>query len=314
MALPGKELLLDALKGGVLTLALFLAYVTFPVVGLLPGILAPLPAIYYFCKRGAATGFAAFIITITVLIIMGEIAIPLLYLLQAGVISLLLPWYYLQGKGTARAIAYPAGINFLLIVVIALAYGFWSGTDLQATLLKGIESSTDQAIALYSKQGLSKEDLEMLSQGIRQAGALIARIFPALILVSLGSLAALNMALLFRLAARWLPNLPKPDSFQSFRNPDVLVWVVIVAGFSMLLPHPDLQRAALNLLIVCGFIYFLQGLAVVLAFFQRISVPSLARLIFWLVLTFQPYLVVAIAFLGIFDTWADFRTPKEKNL
>jgi hypothetical protein len=45
MALPGRELLLDALKGGVLTLALFLAYVTFPVIGLLPGIFTPLPAI-----------------------------------------------------------------------------------------------------------------------------------------------------------------------------------------------------------------------------------------------------------------------------
>jgi uncharacterized protein YybS (DUF2232 family) len=314
MALPGRELLLDALKGGVLTLALFLAYVTFPVIGLLPGIFTPLPAIYYFCKRGAATGVAICIITTAVLLVMGESAVPVLYLLQAGSISLLLPWYYLQGKGTARAIAYPVGINFLLIVALAVAYGFWSGTDLQATLLKGIGHSTEQAIAVYSKQGLSAEDLEMLTQGIRQAGALIARVFPALLLVALGSIAALNMSALFSLAARWLPNLPRPDRFQSFRNPDLLIWVVIVAGFSMLLPQPDLQRAALNLLLVSGFIYFLQGLAVVLAFFQRISVPPLARFIFWLVLTFQPYLVLAIAFLGIFDIWADFRTPKEKNL
>jgi len=314
MALPGRELLLDAIKGGVLTLALFLAYVTFPVFGLLPGIFAPLPAIYYFCKRGAAAGVVIFAITAAVLAVMGEGAVPLLYVLQAGIISLLLPWYYLQGKGTARAIAYPVGINFLLIVIVAAAYGLWSGTDLQATLLKGIESSTDQAIAIYSKQGLSKEDLEMLTQGIQQAGALIAKVFPALLLVALGSIAALNMSVLFSLAARWLPNLPQPDRFQSFRNPDPLVWVVIAAGFSMLLPQPDLQRAALNLLIVSGFAYFLQGLAIVLTFFQRISVPPLARFIFWLVLTFQPYLVVAISFLGIFDIWANFRTPKEKNL
>lgn len=314
MALPGRELLLDAFKGGVLTLALFLAYVTFPLIGLVPGILAPLPAIYYFCKRGATAGLAVVGITTTVLFIMGESAIPILYLLQSGVISLLFPWYYLQGKGTARALSYSVGINFLLIAVLAVAYGLWSGADLQATLLKGIESSTNQAIALYSKQGLTAEELEMLSQGVRQAGALIANVFPALLLISLGSVAALNMAVLFRLAAKWLPNLNKPDNFQSFRNPDVLVWVVIFAGFSMLLPHPDIQRVALNLLVVSGFIFFLQGLAVVLAFFQRISVPFLARFIFWLVLTFQPYLVVAIAVLGIFDIWADFRTPKEKNL
>jgi len=314
MALPGRELLLDAIKGGVLTLALFLAYVTFPVFGLLPGIFAPLPAIYYFCKRGAAAGITVFAISTAVLAVMGGSTIPLLYLLQSGIIGLLLPWYYLQGKGTARAIAYPVCINFLLIVVLAVAFGLWSGADLQTTLLKGIESSTEQAIAIYSKQGLSAEDLEMLTQGIRQAGELIARVFPALLLVTLGSIAALNMSVLFRLAVKWLPDLPQPDRFQSFRNPEILVWVVIVAGFSMLIPQPDLSRAALNLLLVSGFVYFLQGLAVVLAFFQRIAVPSLARFIFWLVLTFQPYLVVAIAFLGIFDIWADFRKPKEKNL
>jgi uncharacterized protein YybS (DUF2232 family) len=314
MALPGRELLLDALKGSVLTLTLFLAYVTFPVVGLLPGMLAPLPAIYYFCKRGKRTGFAVLLITTAVLLLMRETAVPLLYLLQAGIIGLLLPWFYLQGKGTARAIAVPVGINFLLIVAVVVTYGFWSGTDLQAILLQGIKSSGDQAIAIYSKQGLSAEDLETLSQGIRQAGALIARIFPALLMVALGSIAAMNMAMLFRIAGKWLPNLPQPDRFQTFRNPDALVWVVIIAGFSMLLPQPDIQRAALNLLVVSAFIYFLQGLAVVLAFFQKIAVPALARFIFWLVLLFQPYLVVAIAFLGIFDIWADFRSPKEKNL
>jgi uncharacterized protein YybS (DUF2232 family) len=82
----------------------------------------------------------------------------------------------------------------------------------------------------------------------------------------------------------------------------------------MLVPHPDTARVALNVLVVAGFIYFLQGLAVVLAFFERISVPSLARVIFWLFLLFQPYLVLAISFLGLFDVWGDFRTPKQKNL
>lgn len=314
MALPGRELLLDVFIGSVLTLTLFLAYVTFPVIGLLPGMFAPLPAIFYFCKRGALAGLGIFIISSVVLLLMRETAVPLLYLLQSGIVGLLLPWYYLQGKGTARAIAWPVGINFLLIVALAVVYGIWTGTDLAAALQQGVATSAEQAIAIYSKQGLSAADLEMLSQGIRQAGALITRIFPALLLVAIGSIATLNMTMLFRLANRWLPQLPAPDRFQSFRNPEILVWVVIVGGFSMLVPQPDLQRAALNILIVSGFIYFLQGLAVVLTFFQRLSIPTLARYIFWLVLMFQPYLVAAIAFLGIFDIWADFRTPKPKNL
>lgn len=314
MSLPGKELLLDAVKGGALTLALFLAYVTFPVLGLAAGFFAPLPSLYYYLKRGAVTGLSVFVITLTVLIAMGDSAVPILYLLQVGLIGLLLPFFYLQGKGSARAIAYAVGIDFLLIIILAAVYGFWSGTDLQGILLKGITSSTEQAITVYSKQGLPAEELEMFTQGVRQAGALIAKVFPALILVALGTFAALNMAVIFRIRAKWLPDIPEPEQFQSFRNPDLLVWVVIAAGFALLTPQADISRVALNILIVIGFIYFLQGLAVVLSFFQRIAVPSLARVIFWLALAFQPYLVLAISFLGLFDIWGNFRTPKQKNL
>ena len=314
MTLPGRDMTLDLIKGGVLTLALFLAYVTFPVIGLLPGIFVPLPAIYFYLKRGMVTGVTIFTITVVVLAAMGEGSVPLLYICQAGIISLLIPYFYLQGKGTARSIAYSVGIVSLLIASIAAVFGIWSGVDLQATLLSGIRTSTDQAVAIYSKQGLKKEELDLLTSGMRQAGELIARVFPALLVISLGCIAVLNMSVFFRLAAKYLPRLPQPESFLGFRNPEPLVWVLIAAGFAMLLPQPETQRVSLNVLLLCTFVYFLQGLAIVLAFFRRSATPPLARGIFWLVLMFQPYLAAAIAVLGIFDIWGDFRTPKQQNL
>jgi len=314
MTLPGRELLLDATKGAVLTLALFLAYVTFPLVGLVPGILAPLPGVFYYLKRGAAAGLVTVAVTFAVLCAMDGLSTALLYMLQVGTLSILLPLFYRRGKGAAGAIASAVGINFLLIVILAVGYANWSGMDLQGNILKGIDNSITQAISVYEKQGLKGEDLQTISQGIRQAGSLIGRVFPSLLLVALGSMAAMNMALLFRIAGKHLPQLPMPESFHQFRNPEPLVWVVIAAGFAMLLPYPDVTRIALNLLIVSGFAYFIQGLAVTMAFFRKIAVPSLVRLIFWLFLAFQPYMVLAVAIIGIFDIWGDFRNPREKNL
>lgn len=313
MTLPGRELLLDACKGAILTLALFLAYVTFPLVGLLPGLIAPLPGMYFYLKRGVTAGIVTVAGTILVLLAMNEISATLLYLLQCGIITLLLPFFYLQGKGAARAIAYAVGINFLLIVVLTVGYAMWAGIDLQGNILKGIETSMTQAVKVYEKQGLKGEDLQILTQGMQQAGSLIGKVFPALLLVSLGSMAAMNMVFLFRLADK-LPGVTQPESFHEFRNPEALVWVVIAAGFALLLPYSDVNRIALNLLIVAGFVYFLQGLAVTLAFFQRMAVPGLVRVIFWLFLAFQPYMVLAIAVIGIFDIWGDFRVPRHKNL
>lgn len=311
---PGREPLLDAIKGALLTLALFLAYTSFPVIGLLPGCLAPLPGIYYYLKRGAAIGSAVMLITLLVLSVMGDHTATLLYILQSGLMSILLPMFYIRGKNLAKAIACTVAIIFLVIALVAIGYGVWTGTDLQAYILKGIETSIDQAISVYEKQGLKGDELQMVTQGMKQAGAFMGRVFPALMLVGLAAIASLNMMALFRIAEKLLPQLPEPDSFHNFKNPEILVWVVIAAGFSMLLPYPAASRVALNLLIVTGFTYFLQGLAVILSFFRKVSVPGLARIIFWLFLAFQPYMALAIAILGIFDIWGDFRTPREKNL
>jgi uncharacterized protein YybS (DUF2232 family) len=314
MTIPGRELLLDAGKGAILTLALFLAYVTFPLVGLLPGLVAPLPGIYYSLKRGAPAGIVTVAITVLVLCLMNDFSASLLYVMQCGLLTVLFPWLYRQGRGTARSLAYAVGSNFLLIVALTVGYALWAGLDLQASILKGIDTSITQALTIYEKQGLTGEDLQLLTQGMHQAGTLIGQTFPALLLVALGTMATLNVMFTFRLAARWLPELPQPESFHRFRNPEALVWIVIAAGFAMLLPYPDVNRIALNLLIVTGFAYVLQGLAVTLAFFQRLAVPSLVRVIFWLFLAFQPYMVLAVAIIGIFDIWGDFRSPREKNL
>jgi uncharacterized protein YybS (DUF2232 family) len=314
MTVSGRELLLDACKGTILTLALFLAYVTIPLAGLLPGLLAPLPGIFFYLKRGVMPAGVIVLGTTAALVALNDFSAALLYLLQCGILSLLLPYFFLQGKGTARAIASAVGLTFLVIVALTVGYALWSGVDLQGSIVKGIETSISQAIAIYEKQGLTGEELQTLTRGMQQVGSLMGRVFPSLLLVALGSMAALNMVLLFRLAERLLPGVARPESFTEFRNPELLVWVVIVAGFALLLPYPDIQRIALNLLVVTGFVYFLQGLAVTLALFQQLSVPGVARVLFWLFLAFQPYLVLAVAILGIFDIWGNFRSPRKKNL
>lgn len=314
MQLPGREPLLDAIKGSVLTLALFLAYVTFPLVGLMPGLFTSLPGIFYFLKSGAKTGAAILLLTISTLLLMGDKSLPLLYFFQSGLIAFLLPLFLVRSGSPARSIVSAVGINFLLIVILVIGYGLFSGANLQGLIIKGIETSSSQAIAIYEKQGVQGDDIRLLTDGIRQAGQFVIRVFPALLLVALGMIASLNMLLVFRLLAGRLPDLPKTKDFSKFRNPDFLIWVVIVAGFSMLLPYPDVSRVALNLLLVTCFAYLLQGMAVITAFFGRFPLPALARIFFWLAVALQPYLLLVVTVLGIFDIWGDFRTPKNKNL
>ncbi|OGU14322.1 MAG: hypothetical protein A2076_08665 [Geobacteraceae bacterium GWC2_53_11] len=103
--------------------------------------------------------------------------------------------------------------------------------------------------------------------------------------------------------------------FTTFRNPDLLVWVLIAAGFSLLLPESIITNPALNIVLVVSLFYLFQGMAVVTALVSKSSVSSIVRIILYALLIIQPYLLAIVAGIGLFDIWVDFRTPKtQENL
>ncbi|KAF0219513.1 MAG: hypothetical protein FD174_1973 [Geobacteraceae bacterium] len=312
MNFPGKGIPLDIIKGSIATLTLFLAYISFPLVGLLPGVFAPLPCMYYTLKSGKLVGSAIVAIVAVVLAIVVDPETTALYLLQCGIISLSLPLFLAKGRGAARAIAYAVTLNIAVILVLAAVYGLSQGVDLDRQVLKGVETSISQTTLLYEKKGLKGDELKLLQQGMKQAGVVIARIYPALLVVSFGIIAGFNLLVLKRVSARLPEPLPVGD-FKLFKNPEQLVWVVIAAGFAMLIDNTGVARAALNVLVVTLFMYFLQGMAVVIHFFTRLAVPTFVRVIFYILLIAQPYMTVAVAALGIFDLWGNFRTPKQRE-
>jgi len=311
MNFPDKGMLLDTCKGSVATVALFLAYITLPLAGVLPGIFAPLPGMYYTLKNGKSVGIAIVLISAGSLAILANPMTLFLYLVQSGLMSLVMPYILAKGWGGARAIAFSVSAGLACILLVVLFAWLVRGIDLHGEILKGINSSISQTVKLYEKSGLKEEDLQSLRQGMEQAGAMIGRVYPALILVGLGAVAGFNLLMLRKMAEKFDFQLSIGE-LKNFRNPDHLIWFVIVPGFALLLKNADVSMAALNLLVLVLSLYFMQGLAVTVHTFERLSVSRLVRTTFYVLLALQPYLAVALALFGIFDLWGNFRTPKQK--
>ena len=312
MNVPLQGKWFDMTKGSVATLALFLAYVTLPLAGTLPGLFVPLPAIFYSIKNGGANGAAIVAVSAAILAAVTGPATALLYILQCGIISLALAVCLDKGMGGARAIASAVALDIAVILLLAAAYSLSQGVDIHQQVVTGINSSISQTAALYEKSGLSGDELHALQQVLRQGGDMVTRVYPALVTIGLSLIAGINLLSVRRLYARLSRPLPIGD-FWGFRNPEWLIWVLIAAGFAMLLDHRAITGTALNVLIVTLSLYFVQGLAVIGSFFDRLTVPVILRWIFYLFLAVQPYLAVAVAALGVFDLWGDFRTPKPRE-
>jgi uncharacterized protein YybS (DUF2232 family) len=303
----------DVVKGSVATATLFLAFFMLPGLGLFPGIFAATPAIFYGLKGGRKTGAAIVAATSALLAVAADPAAVVIYLLQAGVLSLALPEFLIRLIGGARSIAYSVAIDVICIAATIAIYCAATGTNLQEKVSKGVHASIAQTVVLYQKAGVKGDELKVMQESMQRAGELIITIYPALVIVSLGIIACVNLLLVRALSARAGRPVYVGD-FAKFRTPDLLIWLLIAAGFGMLVPQNLVYLASLNVLIVLCSVYAIQGFAVISHFFRKVAVPKFIKVLGCLFLLLQPFMVLAVAALGVFDLWGDFRSPNKTNL
>lgn len=300
--------------GMVASFLLYAAYMVIPAAGFFSGLLAPFPAAFFRFRHGSGPAVIITLGTTTLLTAAFGIQAGALFLLQCGTISQLMPELLVRGYGATRSIAWTTAANMAVFAVAALAFSLVSGQNFHLLVVNEINSSIAQAISIYEKAGIKGDELALMKQSMSMAAGLIIKIYPAVATVMLTAMASLNLALVRRLAERLDLGL-KIGDFNTFRNRDPLVWLLIAAGFAMMAGNPLITTPALNVLVIVVALYFLQGLAIVLTVISRQSFAGLMRVMLFLMLLFQPYLAALLAALGIFDLWGDFRTPrKQENL
>jgi len=300
------------MKGSAATVALFFVFVSVPLLGMIPGVFVAAPGIYYALRSGRLVGIGTVAVTATVLVATGDPAAAAIYLLQGGIVTLALSEFLARGTGGARSVVYTVAIDLVSLLGAALAYGAMTGANLHAKVLKGIEGSIHQSVALYQQMGIKGDELTALQQTLQESAAVVLTVYPALVTVTIGIIAALNLMVVAKAAAR-LPVSLQIGEFRNYKNPEPLVWLLIAAGFAVLVPQQMAHLAALNVLIVLCALYGVQGLAVVAHFFNRFAVPRFIRLMACLVVVLQPFLALVMVAVGIFDLWGNFRSPKNKE-
>jgi uncharacterized protein YybS (DUF2232 family) len=303
-----------SLLGVVGSFVLFAAYLAIPPLGIFSGILAPFPAAYNRLVHGRLSSLIVILGSATAIIALFGIFAGGLYLGMCAMISFFMPELLLRGIGGSRALFWTTAANVLIFSAGFIVYSNYSGINLQQLITAEISDSMKQAVALYEKSGVTGEELDLLKRTMATAAELLQRLYPALVTAMLVVIAGCNLVLVKKTTAKTVANLAISD-FSTFRNPDMLVWILIVTGISLLLPVPMIATPALNILLIITLLYFLQGMAIISALITKHSVSTLLRIMLYAMLIIQPYLLALVAGIGLFDLWVNFRTPKtQENL
>jgi uncharacterized protein YybS (DUF2232 family) len=291
---------------------LFAAYLAIPPLGIVSGVLAPFPAAYNRLVHGRTSSLIVIFGTAAAVTALFGIFAGCLYLGMCGVTGFLMPELLLRGAGGSRALFWTTAANLVIFAAGFVIYSSQSGIDLQRLISMEISESLKQAVAIYEKAGVKGDELDLLKRSMATGADMLKQLYPALFSSVLIVVGGCNLVLLKRTTRALAINMRIGD-FASYKNSDLLVWVLIAAGASLLLPPSQVTTPALNILFVVSLLYFFQGMAVITALLKKGSVSALVRIIFYTMLIIQPYLLALVACIGLFDLWVDFRTPKKQE-
>ncbi|HVO66843.1 MAG TPA: DUF2232 domain-containing protein [Syntrophales bacterium] len=288
----------------------FLAALLIPIIGPFFFIISPLPIFYYYSKTGRVQGSTIFAISLSLVAIILTIFdssanIPLLFLL--GSLGVILSEIFRKNYSIETTIILPV----LVLTILWFTFIFFQSLSLgkQPWLLieDYIERDIQEIIQLYAQLDIPVEQIDLAKNNIKQITHFFTNIFPAILLVSASFTVWINIMAareLFQKNRIWYPDF---GDLSRWKAPESLIWILIANGVMLLIPVEWVQILGLNLLLICLFVYFLQGMSVIGFLFKAKNVHRLFRIPCYVLIFAQQYIILIVIAVGIIDLWIDFR-------
>ncbi len=291
--------------GGAASALCFFASILVPLIGSFIGILAPVPIMTLYLRKG--WGEAAFSAAVGALVIgLGlKPMVALYFLVQFAMLGWVASYLIEKRMPFGVVMLFSslavAGGFFLLIGVQAIA----AHKGLFEILKKPLQDNIQGVLSAYpGLTGTKARETEVM---FRKMLSILIVLIPALILIGSWMILLIDIYIIDRFRLYPEKKLMKLYDLNTWKAPDPLIWFVIVPGFAVFLMHGTVRMIALNILIVVLTIYFFQGLCVVNHYFNRKRASSFIRFLFYLLMFLLQIVAIAVLLIGLLDMWMDFR-------
>jgi len=272
-------------------------------------IMAPLPVLYYCYRFGRVQGMAVLVVSFLVVSgILGLLGRPpnFALLLMIGLTGVMLSEVLKRGYSFDKTFLIASLALFFFGIGLMIFHALRVGVSPWEMIDRYVMEIANDNLLLYEKLGIPADQLLLIRENLPQITQFFAGIFPALALSGAIITVWLNLIAGRLLLQRSAVGFPDFGDLSLWKAPERLVWILIAAGGMVLAPG-ILNIVGMNLLIVCGLIYFCQGMAIAGYFFRRRKVPVILRFLFYLLILVQQYMVLVVIAFGLFDIWIDFR-------
>ena len=206
-----------------------------------------------------------------------------------------------------KVILYPVILALIVPMIILILASIQTNQTPWYIISAHLDKSFQESIRLLSQTGISSEDMTTIQQNFSVIKEILTDYFPSLLFIGLTLVAWANLLLVRYLLMRAGIDCSPYSDLSTWKGPDHLIWLFIIAVGALLIPVKEFQITAINLLIPLSFTYFLQGLAIMSYFFKKKMVPLPLRAVLYIFTFTIQYVPIAVAAVGLFDLWIDFR-------
>lgn len=306
----GAFLYRDFFTGIALSSLIFFAASLIPIVGTVFFILTPLPIVYYYSKLGRLQGWGVFIISLSLvalfLTFFGSMAsFPFLFI--SAFLGVILSEILRKNYSIEKTVIYPVTMLMILWFSFAISLSLIMGKQPWHLIEDYIGRNIQESIDFYTQLDIPAEQIAPIKDNFQQITIFFTNIFPALFFVSVSFTVWINT-----LAARdifYKNGMTYPDfgNLSCWKAPESLIWLLLASGAMFLIPVEWMKFLGLNLLIVCLFVYLLQGLSIISFIFKTKNIHRLFRIPCYFLIFAQQYIILFVIAVGVVDLWVDFR-------
>lgn len=294
-----------------MTIFVFLGLYLTPIILLLYPIPFVVLGIRHDVKSSILTLFASFILVAILIDPITSLFVTIIF----GPLAIVLSFMLSKEYSSYRIIVIGTIVSFLSIVITLIITGYITGVKFYDLLKDQINFILSAQESVLNEMDISSYRIE---EFLDRSSLLLDNtilIFPAiLILVALFSNYInyfISVAVLKRLQYKDI----KMPLFSRFRLPsNISVGIVAIAIASTIISYYKLfyyDTIILNITILVLFLFFLQGLAVIVYLLGKTKINSILRGIIIAFLILSSPLMMIISLLGLIDTIIDFRKLKE---
>lgn len=303
----GRGLFIWFLCLGTLVLGFLGAKVT-PLAYLLVGVLAPLPVLVTGWRLGEVAALGLALAVAAVIFCLHPVPDTLwqnLGFLNLLLMGVLVNSLQCRGVSTPQAIILTVVVLSVGACLVFLGQAVFLGISPQALLAQKSAEVMDMVRKVLGETGGAAPGPLVPGLAPDKTEGLLQRLLPGMMVTNMALVAWLNVVLARQLFFLLGGGEPDPPLYH-WMAPEWLVFVLLTAGFVLLVPVTGARFVGLNLLMVVAVLYFCQGVAVVASWFHRLGLPRLLRLVGYPLLFLNPFFFLIIT-LGLMDLWLDFR-------